>query len=263
MTRSFAIPPALVAALLCSLAGSANLAAQDREREARLAAEVVDFVMEGEPLELGANGEAFLAIYQESDGPAPKGAAVVMHGRGFHPNWPQVAQPLRTGLPARGWHTLSIQMPVLEKTAKYNDYVPIFPAAFPRIRAAVDHLRAEGAARIVLVAHSCSVHMTMAFVERFGDGDIDAYVGVGMGATDYGQPMKGPFPLAAMKVPVLDLYGGEDYPAVLRTAPERVAAIRAAGHPKSRQAVVPGADHFFKGHDDDLVDAVSAWLDGL
>jgi hypothetical protein len=44
-------------------------------------------------------------------------------------------------------------------------------------------------------------------VRKFRDGAIDAYIGIGMRATDYGQPMLEPFPLDGMKVPVLDVYG--------------------------------------------------------
>ena len=89
---------------------------------------------------------------------------------------------------------------------------------------------------------------------------LDGFAGIGMGATDAGQPMREPFPLASTSVPILDLFGDEDYPAVLGEAPSRLAAIRAAGHPRSAQRVVPGADHFFRDRDDALVGAVAEWL---
>ena len=187
----------------------------------------------------------------------------MLHGRGFHPDWPEVAAPLRAALPEHGWETLSLQMPVLEKSAKYYDYVPILPAAFPRIRAGIEFLRARGARTIVLAAHSCSVHMVMAFVRRHGDAGFDGFIGIGMGATDYRQPMREPFPLASMSVPILDLFGDEDYPAVLRKAPERLAAILAAGNPLSAQRIIPGAGHFFRDRDDALIDAVTQWLTAL
>ena len=233
--------------------------AQDFERERRLEAEIIDAILDGEPVRLDAAGRSFLAIHTEADG-GPRRAVVVMHGRGFHPDWAEVAGPLRTALPEHGWDTLSLQMPVLEKGAKYYDYVPIFPAAFPRIRAGIEFLRARGARTVVLAAHSCSVHMAMAFVRRDGDSAFDGFIGIGMGATDYRQPMREPFPLASMSVPVLDLFGGEDYPAVLRKAPARLAAIRAAGDPRSAQRIVPGAGHFFRDREDALVGAVAEWL---
>ena len=239
-------------------------AAQDLERERRLEAEIVDMILDGEPVRLDAAGHSFLAIHTGAEaGGGPRGAVIVMHGRGFHPDWPEVAGPLRTVLPEHGWETLSLQMPVLEKGAKYYDYVPILPAAFPRIRAGIEFLRARGAHPIILAAHSCSVHMAMAFVRRHGDAGFDGFIGIGMGATDYRQSMREPFPLAATSVPVLDLFGGDDYPAVRREAPARLAAILAAGNPHSAQRIVAGAGHFFRDMDEALVRAVAEWLASL
>ena len=235
-------------------------AAQDLEREHRLEAEIIDAILDGEPVRLDADGHSFLGIHTEAGDGGPRKAVIVLHGRGFHPDWPEVAAPLRTVLPEHGWDTLSLQMPVLGKSAKYYDYVPIFPAALPRIRAGIELLRARGARTIVLAAHSCSVHMAMAFVRHDGDTGFDGFIGIGMGATDYRQPMREPFPLASMSVPILDLFGDEDYPAVLRDAPARLTAIQAAGNPRSAQRIIPGAGHFFRDMDDELVDAVAEWL---
>lgn len=251
----------VVAGGLAALAAPARFAAaQDLEREGRLEAEIVDMIIDGEPVHLDAGGHPFLAIHTEAADDGPRKAVIVLHGRGFHPDWPEVAAPLRSELPEHGWETLSLQMPVLGKTAKYYDYVPIFPAAFPRIRAGIEFLRQRGADPVVLAAHSCSAHMAMAFVRDHGDAEFDGFIGIGMGATDIGQPMREPFPLAAMSVPVLDLFGDEDYPSVPREAPNRLAAIRAAGNPYSAQRIVPGADHFFRDRDEALVDAVVEWL---
>ena len=263
------LPSRLSAALLgaglaAALPLSAPLAvAQDFEREGRLEAEIVDAILDGEPVHLDAEGHAFLAIHTEAVEGESGRAVIVLHGRGFHPDWPEVAAPLRVELPEHGWDTLSLQMPVLEKSARYYDYVPVFPAAFPRIRAGIEFLRARGARTVVLAAHSCSVHMAMAFVRRHGDAGIDGFVGIGMGATDHGQPMRAPFPLDAMSVPVLDLFGDEDYPAVRAEAPGRRAAILSAGHSLSAQVIVPGADHFFRDMDGPLVGAVAEWLAAL
>ena len=257
----YAASTLFLAGALAASAFAAHLAAaQDLERERRLEAEIVDMILDGEPVHLDAGRHSFLAIHTEAEGDGPRAAVLVLHGRGFHPDWPDVAGPLRTELPAYGWETLSLQMPVLEKSARYYDYEPIFPAAFPRIRAGIEFLRERGADPVVLAAHSCSAHMAMAFVRRHGDTEFDGLVGIGMGATDVGQPMREPFPLAAMSVPVLDLFGDEDYPSVPREAPDRLAAIRAAGNPHSAQRVVPGADHFFRDRDEELVEAVAEWL---
>ncbi|MDH3354650.1 MAG: alpha/beta hydrolase family protein, partial [Chromatiales bacterium] len=195
-----------------------------------------------------------------NDSEISRGAAIILHGRGLHPNWEQVVKPLRTLLPEHGWHTLALQMPVMEKKAKYFDYVPIFPEAYPRIEAAIDHLKAQGFKHIVLIAHSCGAHMAMHWIDLNGDNDIAGYVGIGMGATDYKQKMVKPFPLDKMKVPTLDLYGEKDFPAVLRMAPERWSKIQKSGNTLSQQIQINGADHYFVDKGDELVEAVSGWL---
>jgi len=228
--------------------------ASDLAREKRLADEIGDAILDGDAVFLNAQvdgGELeFLGIYTEAD--EAKGTAIILHGRGFHPDWPDAINPLRVGLSESGWNTLSVQMPVLEKTAKYYDYVPLFDKAVPRINSAIEYAReqlrdSEINGKVVLIAHSCGAHMAMAWVEakeasgsskgshRFGD--IDAYIGLGMGATDYKQPMIHPFPLDKLNVPVLDVFGEMDYPAVVKMADDRWQQIQAGGNDKSRQVV--------------------------
>jgi acetyl esterase/lipase len=242
---------------------SAIASAADLAREQRIHDQIVDAIFDGDPMTLDADGHEFLAIHMESDAEQKRGAAIILHGRGLHPNWETVVYPLRTALPYEGWDTLSLQMPVLEKEAKYFDYVPIFPEAYPRIEAAIEYLRGQGVENIILIAHSCGAHMAMTWIDEKGDDAIDAYIGIGMGATDYKQPMVAPFPLEKMSVPVLDVYAEKDYPAVLRMAPERKAQLEQAGNPQSAQRVVPEAEHYFDGYNDALVETINAWLSDL
>ena len=179
---------ALLLAQPPAMAGGPDLA-----REQRLAEQTVDAILDGEPVYLTTSDNTrFLAIEMQADAGPHHGAAIILHGRGMHPDWTQVAAPLRTGLPSHGWSTLSLQMPVLAKDTRYYDYLPAFPAAVPRIEAGIRHLRKQGVKRIVLIAHSCSVHMSMAWVEARGDSGIDSYIVIGRGATDYQQTMPGP-----------------------------------------------------------------------
>lgn len=234
----------------------------DFAREKRMADEIIDAILDGEPVQLKAGGHEFLAIDTEAEGDE-KGAVIILHGRGYHPDWADAIQPLRVGLTTKGWRTLSLQMPVLEKSAKYYDYVPVFPAAHSRIDAGIAYLKKAGVKNIILLGHSCGAHMAMDWMTANGDANIAAYIGVGMGATDYKQPMQKYFPLEHMIVPVLDIYGEQEFPAVLKMAPERKAKIKKAGNPKSAQKVVLGANHYFTDHGDALVETVASWLDTL
>jgi len=237
--------------------------ASDLEREKRMAREIEDVILDGDPVWLQAGAVTFLGIYTEASEEPAKANVIILHGRGYHPDWADVANPLRVGLAERGWNTLSLQMPVLEKGSSYFDYVPLFDESLPRINSGIAYLREQNDLPIILIAHSCGAHMAMEWVRKYGDKDIAAYVGIGMGATDYGQPMLESFPLNEMAVPVLDVYGAEEYPAVHKMAPERLAMMQKAGNPLSRQIRVPNADHYFKDRGAPLLDVVSEWLDEL
>lgn len=256
-----------VLSLLLSILSPLSYAesAPDYEREQRLADEIVDGIVIGDAVDLNDGTRDFLGILTEADGEKARGAVLIMHGRGFHPAWPDVIQPLRTTLPESDWATLSIQMPVIGKEAKYFDYVPLFPESYGRIQSAIKYLRDEGYEKVILLAHSCGAHMVMSYVNELGDKAFDAYISVGSGATDYKQPMMEDFPFAGMRVPVLDIYGSNDFPAVLRKAEERNQQIRQAGNVKSAQVVVEGADHYYKksGDVEKLLEKILAWLDTL
>jgi acetyl esterase/lipase len=244
---------------------SHSWAAPDYEREQRLTDEYIDGIVIGDAVDLNDGDRDFVGIFTEAETEKPSGAILILHGRGFTPAWPTVIQPLRTALPESGWATLSIQLPVLGKEAKYFDYVPFFPDANRRIESAIKYLRDEGFETVVVLAHSCGAHMAMSYINQHTDKTFDAYIGVGSGATDYKQPMMENFPFAEMRVPILDIYGSNDFPAVLRMAGERKQLIMKAGNSKSRQDIVEGADHYYNKPADieKLTQQVLDWLGTL
>ena len=252
--------------LIIALLFLSPVSASDLEREKRMADEIVDVILDGDAVFLKAANHKFLSIYTEADD--AEGVAIILHGRGFHPDWQDAINPLRVGLSESGWNTLSVQMPVLEKQARYYDYVPVFSEALPRIDAAIKYARDrvnKQDNKVVLIAHSCGAHMAMAWVEANVDASqkIDAYIGMGMGATDYGQPMEKPFPLDKLTVPVLDIYADGDYPAVLKMAPHRLAMIKDAGNKKSKQVIVTDSDHYYEDRGEELTTVISQWLQSL
>lgn len=230
----------------------------DYEREKRIAMEIEPQIFDGEVVWLNTPERTFLSIYTQADEPA--GAALILHGRDTGPEDVNVAGPMRVGLVEEGWSTLALQMPVLEKGRKYYDYLPILRFAHARIEAGLAFLREQGYQTVVLAGHSCGAHMANDWLNHQGDGAIDGYVAMGLGATDYKQDLKTPFPMGSMTVPVLDIYGSEEYPRPLAMVPERAGMLEKNGHPDSTQLVVEGADHFFRDKGDALTQMVAGWL---
>ncbi|CAC9600870.1 hypothetical protein [uncultured Gammaproteobacteria bacterium] len=235
----------------------------DFEREDRMIGEIEDAVMDGdvEYLPLADNKEMF-SIYMEAESNEPKGGVIIMHSRGYHANWDSVIKPIRVGMVAKGWHSLSVQMPVLDKKATYYDYVPIFPYAHERIEAAINFYKKLGVDNIVLIAHGCGAHMAMSYFDKVGDDKINAFVGIGMGATDYKQKVVKRMPLDSMLKPVLDIYGEKDFPGVRRSAKDRQWLMNVANNKKSKQKIINKADHYYKekGTSDALVTTIDTWL---
>ncbi len=229
-------------------------------REARLAAQIVDAIFDGEPVWLEAVKHKFLGVSMASKTDTDSRGVLIIHGRGYHPDWEQVVRPLRIDLTDHGWNTLSLQMPVLEKDATYYKYISIFPEAFPRIEAGIKYLKEQGNDTVVVIAHSCGVHMAMEWIRNRDISEMDGFIGIGMGATDYQQTMKDPFPFEKITVPVLDIYGAMDYPAVQHGAEDRLAAMQAAGNAKSNQVILEDADHYMHEQDEVLIETVAGWL---
>ncbi|MDH3672167.1 MAG: alpha/beta hydrolase family protein [Gammaproteobacteria bacterium] len=236
-----------------------NLPASDFAKEQRWAEQIVDMLIEGDAVWLEAGGHRFLAIYTQAQADDPKRGVIVMHGIGVHPNWDQVIYPLRTGLAERGMSTLSLQMPILPNEAEAIEYAPLIATAGPRIEAGIRFLKAKGVAEIVIAAHSLGA--TMAAHYLAGEAaDVRALVAIGMGGRSDEPRMDTVSLLGRIHIPVLDLYGSDDLPQVLRSVAQRATAARAAGNKAYREIRVADTNHFFDGKDDVLLDTVSDWL---
>jgi hypothetical protein len=235
--------------------------ASDLAKEKRWADQTVDEIFIGEAVWLKADDQKFLSIYTESSAKKLRGAAIILHGVGVHPNWAEVILPLRTRLPESGWHTLSLQMPILPNEASFKDYVPLFPEIAPRINAGIAFLKKRGVKNIVLVGHSMGATMAGYYVANYKDESISKLAAIGAtGLTfkdpklDYIQSLK------KIRIPVLDLSGSEDLPEVVQTKLLKVEAAKAAGNKRYKQIEISGANHFLVGKENELVREVSNWL---
>lgn len=232
--------------------------APDYDREQRIVEQIEPQIFDGEAVWLDTGDRKFLAIHMEAD--EPKGSVVILHGRDVSPEDQNVAGPMRVGLAENGWSTLALQMPVLAKGKKYYDYLPILKYGHQRIEAAIAYLRSLGEEVVILAGHSCGAHMANDWLNLNGDAQIQGYIAIGLGATDAGQDLKTPFPVGNMTVPVLDIYGSEEYPRPLQMLSERSALLTQNANVSSAQIEVEGANHYFTDAGDQLTEQVLYWL---
>ena len=70
-----------------------------------------DRMPEEQIVALDANGDKFQARYIADLSGQPRGAVIILHDSGQHPNWPFTAAALIDDLPLHGWNTLNIELP--------------------------------------------------------------------------------------------------------------------------------------------------------
>ena len=230
----------------------------DYERERRLTDEIKTNLFDGDIVQLQAGDHEFIAIETNPEVDA-KGTVLIIHGRGLHADWPKVIYPLRTGLVDHGWRTVSVQMPVLPKGALYSQYVPLFPESTTRLDAALNYVKTTHPGTITLIAHSCGVHMSMAWLKTNPDRALQGMIGIGMGATDAGEEMVFEYPIKALKFPLTEIIGEVDYPTVRRTAKRRTAHVSVL----YQQIELADADHYHEGVEDNLLKTAVKILDSL
>ncbi|MEO7335155.1 MAG: DUF3530 family protein [Caldimonas sp.] len=232
----------LAAACACALA-------QDLEREERLASETLAGLVVGKAVWLEQkSGHRFLGLYLRAA--QERGTVVIAHGRGWSPDYDLYGE-LRTLLADAGYSTLSIQMPVLPGSAKIGDYLPTFADSDERLALAVAWLRAAGATRVALVSHSLGATMANHYLIYSREPGVDAWVMISI--------INGLEDSFRIKVPVLDVFAGNDWSVTRFGGDERLAQIRRI--PGSRQVVVAGTEHFFEGRREELARSIAGFLD--
>jgi hypothetical protein len=209
----------------------------DLGKEQRWREQIVGSLMDGDAVDLSANGLTVLGLYTEAESDTGRGA-VIVHGIGVHPNWPQVVYPLRVGLPQQGWSTLSIQMPVLANEATDADYAPLMDEVAPRLYSAIAYLREQDSGRIAIIAHSLGATMVNDYLSTHPN-TASAFVAVGLSSGSKHAGRDNAQLIGSRLIPTLDLFGQNDLDTVVEGAQVRAGAASAnAGY---TQVQVPGA----------------------
>jgi len=191
------------------------------------------------------------------EGKDSKVAVILAHGRGLYPD-SQVVGPLRKSINKElGFHTLSLQMPVVAaaKTPdQFQEYLPTFPDAYKTIQAGINFLKKEkGVERIYLMGYSMGGRMTTGFLAQNPDSGVVGYIGVGLlGGGE--EPLNTNLNLKKVKLPVIDIHADSGPDAKGAEFRKQFVSDRYT------QVVVSGAKHDFRGYEGQIAAAVIAWL---
>ena len=256
---SFKITALLLALLTASALMPVAATNSDTAKESRWAEQVIDGLLDGEAAWLiDDSGHEFLSIFTRTDA-NPDRAVILVHGIGVHPNWPDVIYPLREGLLEQGITTLSLQMPILANDADEREYDLLFAEVPGRFETAIDYLDDYGYKNITIVGHSMGASMATYYLSLSDANAVDSLVIIGMDeGTAFSSNVEA---MAKLRVSTLDLYGSNDLEPVLESVERRAeAGNRQPGH-QYLQVRVDGANHFFQGHEEALVQQVIDWLE--
>jgi pimeloyl-ACP methyl ester carboxylesterase len=164
-------------------------------------------------------------------------------------------------LPEAGWHTLSLQLPVLKNEADSKDYPPLFDEVPERIQAGVDFLKAKGINNIVIIGHSLGNTMTTHYLATKKDPAVRAFVAISFGPGYPQDPRMHSYNnFSNVTIPTLDIYGSGDFEGNLKGVEERKKMAIKAGNKNFQQVRIEGANHFFSNMDDVLLQRVRGWL---
>ena len=239
------------AALGAGLLTATGAGAQDYAREKRWAGEIMPAIVVGDAVQVrAASGRDFLGIL--TPGKPGRPALVLAHGVGVHPDH-GVIGILRAKLADLGYTTLSIQMPVASKEATVDDYYPkVFPDAADRLHKAGEWLKARGHTNVVLISHSMGAWMANEYLDaRHADTPYRAWVVMGLTGA-YSWTMR------RYKFPILDIYGENDLPPVVKAEGRRKSALDSNNG--SRQVRIAGADHFYDKHENALTVVIDVFV---
>ena len=128
-----------------------------------------------------------------------------------------------------------------------------------RIISAIEHISSKND-KLVIIAHSCGVHMLMSFIQNFHlPPQVIAIVMVGSGAVDKGQKLATEYPYHKINIPILDIYGEYDFDLVRKEASKRKKLIKRISE-KSWQYEIESSSHYHEDNADKVIQIVKKWL---
>ncbi len=228
--------------------------------EEELAREVAAKVRDGVIEWMTVGSDRFPVIVREAARENAVGVVLIVPEPGAHADWPDVVRPLRLGLPAQGWQTVSLQMP---RAGSDGDYVD--PArAGARLGFALERLLAGDVTRIVVLAQGRAYRMVVTHLAETLAKPPQRVQGLVLVSPDPGPLAPGaPDPLVDTAMPLLELAGSEDRPVVQGLLREH-ARRAARGQLSARRAVViDGAGGDYRAQSELLVRRVRGWLSRL
>ena len=250
---------------LCLLIRTSGSVVWDTDREHAIADKVSAQLRYGELIWLQSDKKTdFPAIYTLPVYNYKHRAVILLHSMSAHMDWPIVIAPLRESFRDKMWASLSIQLPVIATEKSPAEYSKTLDEASRRINSAVRYLQDQGNDTVVLIGYGFGATTAAFFLAGDHARTIHAFVGISMLARKYLAPQVNLLAyLEKLYLPVLDIYGSNDLPVIVRTADDRRLFSQKNGTYQFSQTIIEDADHYYTGHEQILFDNIVTWLEEL
>ena len=248
--------------LLCFLSDLS--AARDPELEHSIAEKLTRKLNYGEAVWLGRDKNRFIGLFYDAYPSHHGDAAILLHGMGAHPDWPDVISPLRDALPRRQIATLSIQLPILTSDTNVADYGWTLKPAANRIRQAIEFLRDRGFQQIILIGFNFGASTAANYLANESQPGIDGFIAISILARKFLRPKVDVVNLLqGIRVPILDIYAEMDHAVILNGIADRRLAASISGNHRFRQLEIKKAQYDYNGYEHQLVNEITEWINKL
>ncbi|MFK5984531.1 MAG: DUF3530 family protein [Pseudomonadota bacterium] len=239
--------------------------ANDIEKEKYWKNILASSVKIGQIIELKTPKISFIGIYNRQNLFKKRGAVILLHDKAGHPNWKDVIKPLRIQLSNYGWDTLSIQMPLRKKALKTKAEInEFYQLGFARINSAVAYLIAKKERVLFLIAHGSNTAIALNFAHKnqlTRVNNVKALILISSASKKLKEHPENTIEmLEKVKLPVLDIYGSNDFDVVKSTAAQRQAAAKRSANIHYLQQEIHHADHFFSNQSEILIKRIHSWM---
>ncbi|MCG7991708.1 MAG: alpha/beta hydrolase family protein [Candidatus Thiodiazotropha lotti] len=260
MPKRHPTAPGIAGLLLLAIGLALPLQAANLSLERRISTALDSPSLSGKAVWLENGNNRFLTIYSPSETKLSLGGALILHDQGTHADWAEVVQPLRKHLARQGWNTLALQLPATDTSPDATARLNLMEKASARIQRAIDYFDPQQQPNLVLVGHGLGAAMALHHLAKQPNQRVSAIAAIGLSIDPSEESDPVSQAIAQIEIPILDLYGSRDLPAVTGSAAKRRQIASANAREGYRQEVLNGADHFFSGMQSSLQQRIHTWL---
>jgi len=225
------------------------------ERERNLHNQFTSYIFDSDIIELHSTLENKFNLLSRDN--SSNTSVLLLHGRGLHPSEPNIIDPIRVELIENNYNVYSLQLPVLAKGKSYYDYLEIIKYSDARIQSSMNFIKSKN---IIIIAHSCGVHMLFSYIENMGTNNISKIILLGAGAVDKNQVMKSNLKLSSLRLPILNIYAEYDHNSVKLFADNLKLEFSDLPQSRLNTIEVEGAGHDYNNQTYLLIETVKKWL---